>query len=116
MQASDNISHHSDVFSFMGLVSWSNLTDLFCHPYVKSRSSTWLPPSLVDDAAAVAECVEEDGAVLERHLLDEVEQLPGERPHPLLLHEDVLVGRRVADGDAPGVLVDLAVLGQLFVP
>ena len=83
---------------------------------MKSRSSTWLPPSLVDDAAAVAEGVEEDGAVLERHLLDEVEQLPGERPHPLLLHEDVLVGRRVADGDAPGVLVDLAVLGQLFVP
>ena len=77
--------------------------------------STWLPPSLVDDAAAVAEGVEEDGAVLERHLLDEVEQPPGERPHPLLFHEDVLVGRRVADGDAPGVLVDLAVLGQLFV-
>ena len=59
--------------------------------------------------------MEEDGAVLKRHLLDEVEQFPGQQPHPLLLQEDALVRGGVPDGDTASILVDLAVLGQLLV-
>ena len=87
-----------------------------CKITVNSRSEVNLKAFLVHHAAAVAERVEDDGAVLEGHLLDEVEQFPGQRPHPLLLQEDVLVGGGVADGDAAGILVHLAVLCQLLVP